>query len=202
MRFKKTKTLASLKSGRRVVIIGKKVKLREKRLSDARNDYAWQMDEELSMLDAAPKLDLSFPLYLLEYSEQLKDFGQGRYPLAVVTSDGKHIGNCTCYDIDDMTAEAQVGIMIGDRDYWGKGYGTDAMSCLVDYLFMYTDLKRAYLKTLEWNARAQLSFKKCGFTTCGNIDQDGKHFIVMELTRPNWEKRQSEEEKTNEQPAY
>ena len=115
MRYKKSRSLNEFEIRRDRVIFGNKVKLRGKKLSDARNDYRWQSDPELTKLDAAPVLSGSFSVYLLDYTNQLYDSGLKRYPFAVETLDGKHIGNCTCYDINKAKGEAQLGIMIGDR---------------------------------------------------------------------------------------
>jgi len=191
MRYKKGSSLAGLEA-RRGAIIGNKVRLREKRLSDARNDHMWQSDPELARLDAAPVLSVSFSAYLLDYTTHLHDSGLKRYPLAVETFDGKHIGNCTCYDINDTRGEAQLGIMIGDRNYWDKGYGTDAVSIMVSYIFLNTSLRRIYLKTLDWNLRAQRCFQNCGFIPCGYINRDGNKFLFMELRREQWQKQRDE----------
>ena len=173
-------------------ITGRLVSLREKKLSDVRNDYRWQTDQELARLDAAPVLKASFPVYLLDYSDQVHRLSAKRYPLAIETDEGRHIGNCTCYDIDEDKGEAQLGIMIGDRDYWDRGYGADALTTLVDHIFRNTDMKRLYLKTLDWNVRAQKCFSKCGFRPCGEMKRNGYNFILMEIRRHSWEKRQQE----------
>ncbi len=187
MKFLKHGNHACLKPLRGKVILGNKVRLREKKLSDVRNDYRWQSDPELARLDAAPTLEISFGIYLLDYSSIIhrKD---NRYPLAIETLEGKHIGNCTCYDIDGKKGEAQVGIMIGDKDYWDKGYGTDTVNTLVDHVFKNSSLNRLYLKTLDWNQRAHQCFIKCGFTDCGQLKQSGYNFLLMELKREQWEK--------------
>jgi RimJ/RimL family protein N-acetyltransferase len=189
MIFRKSYKLAGLKPLRGNVIIGKKTRLREKKLSDVRNDYRWQSDPELSRLDAAPTLEMSFAIYLLDYSSIVSRRDR-RFPLAIETLEGKHIGNCTCYDIDEKKGEAQVGIMIGERDYWDKDYGSDAINTLVDHVFKNSSLDRLYLKTLDWNQRAHRCFEKCGFTDCGNLKHSGHNFILMELSRERWEKRQ------------
>lgn len=168
------------------MICGTKVRLRGKKLSDARNDYIWQSDPELARLDAAPVLRVAFPVYLLDYTDQLHDAGLSRCPLAVETIDGTHIGNCTCYDINENKGEAQLGIMIGDSRNWDKGYGTDAITTIVNYIFINTNLKRIFLKTLDWNRRARKCFEKCGFTQCGQLNRNGHKFVVMELKREQW----------------
>ena len=85
MKAQKNDTLAGLKPLRGAVIDGNKVRLREKKLTDVRADYRWQSDPELSKLDAAPALIMSFALYLLDYTAIMHEDSQHRYPLAVET---------------------------------------------------------------------------------------------------------------------
>jgi len=160
-----------------------KVRLREKRLADAAVDYAWKTDAELSQLDAAPLLTISFQHYLSDYARELRYPSPNRKRLAIETMDGKHIGNCTYYGINKAKGEAELGIMIGDRNYWDKGYGTNAIATLLNYIFQNTKLNRIYLKTLGSNTRAQKCFKKCGFTLCRHLNRDGYNFVLMELYR-------------------
>jgi RimJ/RimL family protein N-acetyltransferase len=167
-----------------------KIKLREKRLADAAYDYAWLIDVELAALDAAPVSTSTFPQYLADYASDLRYPPTVRHQFAIETKEGQHIGNCTYYGIDSDKGEAELGIMIGDRDYWDKGYGADAITALLEYVFDKTRLNRLYLKTLVNNKRAQKCFAKCGFTPCGHLKKDGYSFILMELNREEWEKRQ------------
>ncbi len=172
------------------MISSEKVKLREKRLADAADDYAWLTDAELAELDAAPLPTTTFPQYLAAYTSDLRYPPTIRHQFAIETGEGKHIGNCTYYGIDNDKKEAELGIMIGDRDYWDQGYGTDAVAALLDYAFQRTKLNRLYLKTLVSNRRAQKCFARCGFTPYGHLKKDGYSFILMELHRKEWEKRQ------------
>ena len=191
MRLRRSTTLAGFKSLKGRVLRGRdgsKVRLREKKLGDVRNDYKWQSDTELAELDAAPTLIMPFSVYLLDYAAEIHRPMNNRYPLAVETLDGTHIGNCTCYDIDGKKSEAQLCIMIGDRAYWDKGYGTDAVNAMVDHIFTATHINRLYLKTLPWNVRAQKCFQKCGFTPCGKMNRNGHEFVLMELNKHQWEK--------------
>ena len=171
------------------MIIGKKIKLRDKRLDDALNDYTWQTDPELTRLDAVPQLTVTFPQYLLLYTDELRYSSSVRRRFAVDTLDDKHIGNCAYYGINEAKDEAELGIMIGNRDYWDKGHGTDAVTTLVSYVFRQTKLKRIYLKTLDSNSRAQRCFQKCGFTPYGRLVRDGFSFVLMEIHRKQWRKQ-------------
>ena len=174
------------------MIVGSKVRLRDKKLADAQNDYVWQTDPELTQLDAAPRLTISFPQYLLDYTSELRYSSPSRHQFAIDTLDGKHIGNCVYYNTNETKGEAELGIMIGNRDYWDKGCGTDVVTTLVKYIFSQTNLNRIYLKTLDSNHRAQKCFEKCGFTRYGRVARDGYHFVLMEFYRNQWEEQQTE----------
>lgn len=165
------------------MLTGLKTRLRLKRLGDAVNDYAWRTDPELSRLDAAAPLSISFGEYLRGYAGELYLYEGKKTRFAIETLDGKHIGNCAYFKVDKFNKEAELGIMIGDRSYWDKGYGTDAITTLLNHIFSTTDLDRIYLKTLNWNARAQKCFEKCGFTPRGQLAKDGHNFVVMEIRR-------------------
>jgi hypothetical protein len=95
MKLHKSTRLAGFKSLKGDVIVGSKVRLREKKLGDVRNDYKWQSDAELARLDAAPTLIMPFSVYLLDFAAEIHRPMNKRYPLAVETLDGVHIGNCT-----------------------------------------------------------------------------------------------------------
>ena len=77
--------------------------------------------------------------------------------------------------------------MIGNRDYWNLGYGSEIISTLLDYIFNTVKLNRVYLTTLTWNTRAQKCFKKCGFKENGPIERDHKTFFLMSIRHEEWE---------------
>ena len=171
-----------------VVVEGEKVLLREKRVEDAADDYAWRTDEELARLDATWPLHMSYADFLRYSSEELNFPSPRSRRFAIDTLDGKHIGNCMCYDIDLRGGEAELGIMIGDRDYWGKGYGTDSVDLLLRHIFTGTTIARVYLHTLDWNHRARRSFAKAGFREVKTVRRSGKDFMLMEVYRSEWER--------------
>ncbi len=170
----------------------KKIRLREKRLSDASDDYAWELDPELARLDAAIPLKMSFDDYLSVYPYELSHPRENKEQFAIETPDGKHIGNCGYYNLDKDKGQAEIGIMVGNRDYWSQGYGADAITALVDYIFRKLKLNRVHLKTLDCNIHAQRCFSKCGFAFYGRRSDNDYHFILMEMYRKDWEKRQTD----------
>ena len=168
---------------------GKKVVLRDKRIEDARSDYNWRLDEELAKLDATRPLNMPYSDFL-RYSQEEIDFPNPRSRrFGIDDLTGKHIGNCMYYDIDTRRRETELGIMIGDRAYWSKGYGTDAVDTLLRYIFTQTNMKRVYLHTLDWNHRAQKSFEKSGFRRVKSVRKRGLDFLRMEVLRDEWGER-------------
>jgi RimJ/RimL family protein N-acetyltransferase len=166
---------------------GKRIIIRNKRMSDAKEDYAWQTDPELAQLDAALTLKMSYQQFLSEYTFELCYPSNNRYEFAIETLSGEHIGNCVYYSVNVIERKAELGIMIGNRHYWNNGYGVEAIESLLDYIYKRTGLERIYLTTLDWNIRAQKCFKKCGFSPCGEIERDGSSFLLMVIHRREWE---------------
>lgn len=170
------------------MIKGTKVVLREKRLEDAVKDYAWRKDAELASLDATIPIDIPFSEYLLIYADELRYANTWGHRFAIETLDGKHIGNCTYYNLDEYKREVELGILIGDRAYWNKGYGADVVITLINQIFEETNLERIYLHTLDWNIRAKRCFQKCGLVSCGHAHRAGHEFIVMEIKKNAFQK--------------
>lgn len=107
--------------------------------------------------------------------------------------DDQLIGLTGLYTIIWPQREAFMGIQIGERDYWGKGYGTDALRVLLCFGFGELNLQRVSLSFLEGNDRAQRSYEKCGFRYEGRERQawayDGRRWdeIYMGLLREEWQ---------------
>tara|TARA_B100000686_G_scaffold165935_1_gene173488 strand:+ start:156 stop:734 length:579 start_codon:yes stop_codon:yes gene_type:complete len=170
-----------------VNIEGKLIRIREKRVEDIPDEYAWRVDEELSRLDATRPLTMSYDDFL-KYSKEEMQFPNFRSKrLAVETIEGVHIGNVMYYDLNMRNAETELGIMIGNKEYWGKGYGTDIVKTLLKHLFEDLKLERVYLHTLAWNYRAQSSFSKSGFREIRAVRRGGQDFLLMEVNRNSWE---------------
>ena len=169
-----------------VELRGARVILRDKRLEDAEQDYIWRSDPELARLDAAFPLTMSFDRFLKIFQDQLRFPTPGSQHFSTDTLDGKFIGNCMYYDLDSVNMQAELGIVIGDRDYWSNSYGYDAVTTLLDYMFSERKLKRVYLHTLEWNTRAQRCFEKSGFTPVKTVRRMSQDFILMEVKREDW----------------
>lgn len=165
-----------------VIATGDLVRLREKRVEDAENDYGWRRDSELAGYDAAKPLTMSFATFAATIAEELGYPQVHRRSFAIEELAGsRHIGNVMYYGYDPRQGEAELGITIGDRDFWSRGYGTDAVRTLLDYLFADLGLGRVYLHTLAWNYRAQRCFEHAGFQQVRQVNRGGHEFILMDI---------------------
>jgi len=73
------------------------------------------------------------------------------------------IGVESIMKIDWYNRHGELGIFIGDKRYWGLGYGTEAIILLLDYAFNILNLNKIYLRVIEYNVRAIRAYKKIGF---------------------------------------
>jgi RimJ/RimL family protein N-acetyltransferase len=193
-------------AGEALYVVGEKVLLRDKRISDIPDDYAWRRDPELSKLDATLPMQMSYDDYRRYAREELNYNSRWSKRFAIDTLEGeasnegdepepgRHIGNCMYYDIDERRGETELGIMVGDRDYWSRGYGTDAVTTMLDYIFTSTKLNKVYLHTLMWNDRARKSFARSGFVEIREVRRNSMDFMRMELERQDWEAARSARE--------
>lgn len=167
----------------RVFLKGERVILREKNIKDLSDDYRWRTDPELSELDATTPVHISFDDFSRQFHEEIFYGSLSSKRLSIDNIARNHIGNCMFYGFDSYREQAELGIMIGDKNYWDKGYGCDALNTLVDYIFDFTNINRLYLHTLLTNKRAQHSFKKAGFKKVKEVRKEGMNFIFMETIK-------------------
>ncbi|HEX5578854.1 MAG TPA: GNAT family protein, partial [Candidatus Limnocylindria bacterium] len=105
---------------------------------------------------------------------------------------GRLIGNAALEHIDWRNRRAESGTLIGEKDEWGKGYGTDALNAICDFGFGQLRLQRIELDVYANNRRAQRSYEKAGFHREGTLRHghfaDGRFLDVerMALLRDEW----------------
>lgn len=177
-----------VRSVKQIELRGEKTVLREKRISDAPDDYMWRTDEELARLDAAEPLDMAYSDFLKHSQEELDRPNKRSMRFGIDDLYGRHIGNCMVYNINERRGSAELGIMIGDREYWSKGYGSDTVDMLLEHLFTATSMRRVYLHTLKWNKRARRAFGKSGFRRVRDVRRTEYKFVLMEIHRKDWER--------------
>jgi RimJ/RimL family protein N-acetyltransferase len=109
-----------------------------------------------------------------DFDRQAAEGGRDGNPSGVtfaIEADGKLIGFCGLNHRNVFAATAELGITIGDKEYWGRGYGREAIGLLVDYGFTKLNLRRIYLRVHGRNRRAIRAYNACGFVEEGRLRQ-------------------------------
>jgi RimJ/RimL family protein N-acetyltransferase len=119
----------------------------------------------------------------------------------IQAKDGTPIGIFVIAGIRPHHRVAILGVSIGEPDYWGGGYGTDALLLMVDYAFNWLDMRKVWLMTMNYNARVVRQMEKVGFALEGRRREgtlvDGIWYdeLVYGLLREEWLGRETMIEK-------
>jgi RimJ/RimL family protein N-acetyltransferase len=106
--------------------------------------------------------------------------------------DDRLIGVGALGDVQWVHRTAMLGLAIGDPDYRGRGYGSDAVQLLLRYAFEELNLSKVWLSTIAFNVPAQRTFERAGFVREGvqrsMIERDGRRFdlLLYGLLRQEW----------------
>jgi len=144
-------------------LVGKKCYLSPIDVNDAEKFTEWLND-----MDILVNLQLYSSVISLEnerifLSNLSKDHNYSIIDLETDTL----IGNCGFMDIDHINQTSEVGIFIGNKEYRNKGYGTEALSLLIDYGFKALNFHNIMLKVYEYNKGAIKCYEKVGFKQIG-----------------------------------
>jgi RimJ/RimL family protein N-acetyltransferase len=107
-------------------------------------------------------------------------------------ADDRRIGSVNLRNLDRENGSAELAIVITDKSLQGKGLGTDALNCLVDFGFGELRLERIYLHVFDFNVRARRSYEKAGFQVDATLRHArfhrGQHHDVhlMSILRDDW----------------
>lgn len=176
---------------------GKKVRLREYRKGDIPLKLAYLNDPEI-ITNLTP--DVPYPMTLHEEEKWFESITSvsDTYKFAIETlADNKFIGGCNITGVDWKNSVATVGIFIGGSENRGKGYGSDAMKVLMDFIFMQMNINKIRLTVYSHNQSAIKCYKKCGFKVEGLLRQevyrDGKYYdkISMGLLKADYLKNKA-----------
>jgi [ribosomal protein S5]-alanine N-acetyltransferase len=134
---------------------GKKVYLRGLDLSDLAGNYrSWFNDPEVCKYNSHgyfPKSNEEMERYIREISVSSHDL-----VLAIVAQENdRHIGNISLQNIDWISRSAEYAVILGDRDYWGKGVAKEASDLIIRHGFMELNIHRIYCGTAEDNLPMQ-----------------------------------------------
>ncbi|HEY69756.1 MAG TPA: GNAT family N-acetyltransferase [Anaerolineae bacterium] len=175
------------------MIFGENIRLRAIEPADLDRFVEWFNDPEVTH-----HLMRFLPMSMQaekDWYEKLQEQPEESRPLALDAREGDqwiHIGSCGLHDIDWRSRKAELGIAIGDKRYWDRGYGSDAVQTLLRHGFETLNFHRVYLYVFEDNERAIKVYLSQGFQEEGRLRDhsyrkgDYRDMIIMGILRREW----------------
>ena len=151
---------------------GEQVRFVPLQLKNIYQHFAWNNDPELNHLDSElPYMEESFGEFKKRFERILYHPSMNSQDFEIYANDGKLIGVAYIADISEHNQHCTISITIGDRDYWGKGYGRDALRVVLRYCFDVLEMHRVSSQTFEYNEAWKSLVEWAGFTKEG-IERD------------------------------
>ena len=173
-------------------LIGTRIYLRPLDQADAPLLQPWMNDAEVTR-----NLRAYRPFSLRDEEAFIDRIAKDEHAVAfgiVLRETDRLIGTTGLHDLEFRNRHAQFGISLGDKNEWGKGYGTEATRLMLGHAFATLNLNRVWLHVYEYNQRGMRSYEKVGFRREGVLRQDtfrdGRYWdtIAMGLLREEWKK--------------
>ena len=173
-------------------LVGKKVKLvAPNEEQDAVTLSNWTRDSEYWRLCLAEPARFRYPAGQIKWIKEAKQNG---YLFMIKTQpQDVIIGQIEISEINRTSANGWLSISIGDREYWGKKYGVEAIQLMMDFGFTTLNLHRISLTVFSYNGRAIKAYQKVGFKMEGSekeaLWRDGKRWdiIYMGILKGEWQ---------------
>lgn len=144
-------------------------------------------DPEIAHLNGT--LPNRMPLWLLKRMLRADSLRADRETFGIFDEHDDYIGTIELYSIRHNAAT--LGIIIGERSHWSRGYGPESIHALLDYAFNTLGLMQIKLSTFADNPRAQAAFTKVGFREVQRVSakESGRVDVQMELHKGGWLER-------------
>jgi len=176
------------------MIIGKGIRLRAIEREDIPRFVRWMNDPDVIryLLLNAP---LSYAMEEKWFEQQVASSPLENQVLAIevlVGDDWLHIGNSGLHKIEQVNNAAEFGLVIGEKEYWHKGYGLQATELTLKHGFEDLNLNRIYLNVFEENEYAVKAYETAGFVKEGvqrqALYKNGKYhdIILMSVLHSEW----------------
>ena len=165
-------------------LVGDRIYLSPRRVEDAEKFTEWMNDFDITDYIGRSSQLMSVQGEI-EYLE--KDSNPEATFVIVTLNEDKMIGSISLEKMRNIHRTATLGIFIGEKEYWSKGYGSEAIKLLLDYGFNYLNLHSINLTVMSFNERAVKCYKKCGFKEVGRRREDkfvnGAYYdtIIMDI---------------------
>lgn len=138
-----------------------------------------------------PPMPQSLERLQAEFDQRVSGGGRDGTSFAI-EADGHCIGQCALFNVNATAQTCELGITIGDKAYWGRGYGRESVALLVAYAFRHHNMHKVWLQVHAANGRAIAAYRACGFSEEGRLRahvwSNGQYddLIMMGLLRGEW----------------
>lgn len=149
---------------------GERILLRASRREDMQVQWLSENDPEMFFWDGGTPRPSSLEWIYAHFDKEVDNPDDNSVSFAIET-DNQYIGHCGLHSIQRVARSAELGIEIGNKNYWGKGYGREAIRLLLHYAFNHQNLNRVSLHTHSENERAIRCYQACGFIEEGRFRQ-------------------------------
>jgi RimJ/RimL family protein N-acetyltransferase len=179
-------------TARETALQGDLVRLRPRTRDDIPHFVRWYSDPDVRhWLHMSEVTDNGIQAESTRY--ELTENDPTRLNLVIETLEGRPIGNIALIGINDLHGRAELGIGIGEKDCWSRGYGTDSLRVLLRHAFTELGLRRITLITDIDNERGIRSYEKAGFRKEGVLRAHRLRYgqpidmLTMAVLRDEWE---------------
>lgn len=174
-----------------MLIEGSRIYLRALEPGDEDACFRWVNDQEVVRY-----MNFVWPTSRLAERQWVENRSTGpddreRVLAICLKEDGRLIGSCGLGQIEWRHGTAVLGIMVGEKDCWDKGYGEEAVRLMLRFAFLTLGLRKIRLSVFAPNQRAFRCYEKCGFVVEGVLHRqhliDGEFVdeILMAAFRPD-----------------
>ena len=165
-----------------IFLVGKKIVLRPFSKDDIPTLTHWINDPEVREFVSA-----TLPQTERQEEEWFNKLGADdkNIVLGIETREGVLIGSMGIHQINWRDRICTTGALIGEKEYWGKGYGTDAKMVILDYIFNVLNLRKVCSAVIAYNKRSLHYSLHCGYQIEGkrrrHIFKKGRYWDLIEL---------------------
>jgi len=157
---------------------GKRVELRERTGEDLRRELEWKKDPEICYLEGLLHKDEELPDCDFDRWEKVSSENiEGNLVLSIYIA-GKHVGTIGFFPDSPLTGEA--GMLIGEKEWRGRGYGTEALGLFTEYLFREMALEKIHASVQVFNKSALGVALNAGFLEKERIKRHSLKYGVYE----------------------
>ena len=172
-----------------VFLKGRRINLRLVTMDDAEDFATWINDPEISQY-----LSRGFPTDMKSETNWVNSLypSEKNIIFAIETAEGELIGNIGLHKIDYVSRSAITGTMIGNQNFHGKGYGSEAKMLLLNYAFNTLNLRKINSEAISFNKRSVNYSLKCGYEIEGvrkkEIYKNGRYhdMVLLAVFKKNW----------------